>query len=276
MAAVIKTLMSDEPVPWLLYGIGALIAISMQMIGVPALAFALGMYIPLELNTPLLVGGFIAHLVAKSAGKDEKLASARNSRGILIASGFIAGGAVMGVVATVFKFLATDEKVASAIGTAIPSFLAWNFGFAEGMGPELLALGRVRPPRASTCTGTRAGRTGRPEPWTTSTATVATAVLGLDTLWGGDVMNPSGTGRFIADSWFSDEPLPAAYTAPEAAARCARRGRVDEARGARGPRRLPRRGRRRAARSRTCRDEAGRGGGAPRRATSRGSGSAST
>jgi hypothetical protein len=99
------------------------------------------MYIPLELNTPLLVGGFIAHLVAKSAGKDEKLASARNSRGILIASGFIAGGAVMGVVATVFKFLATDEKVAGAIGTGIPSLLAWNFGFSEGKGPELLALG---------------------------------------------------------------------------------------------------------------------------------------
>jgi Predicted membrane protein len=141
MAAVIKTLMSAEPVPWLLYGTGALIAISMQMIGVPALAFALGMYIPLELNTPLLVGGFIAHLVAKSAGKDEKLAAARNSRGILIASGFIAGGAVMGVVATVFKFLATDEKVAGAIGTGIPSLLGWNFGFSEGMGPELLALG---------------------------------------------------------------------------------------------------------------------------------------
>ena len=141
MAAVIKTLMSAEPVPWLLYGTGALIAISMQMIGVPALAFALGMYIPLELNTPLLVGGFIAHLVAKSAGNDEKLASARNSRGILIASGFIAGGAVMGVVATVFKFLATDEKVAGAIGTAIPGLLGWNFGFSEGKGPELLALG---------------------------------------------------------------------------------------------------------------------------------------
>ena len=67
MAAVIKTLMSNEPVPWLLYGVGALIAMTMQMIGVPALAFALGMYIPLELNTPLLVGGLVAHFVAKSA-----------------------------------------------------------------------------------------------------------------------------------------------------------------------------------------------------------------
>jgi putative OPT family oligopeptide transporter len=141
MAAVIKTLMSNEPVPWLLYGTGALIAITMQMIGVPALAFALGMYIPLELNTPLLVGGFIAHLVMKTAGKDEKLASARNSRGILIASGFIAGGAVMGVVATVFKFLATDEKVAGVIGTGLPRILGWNFGHGEGMTAELLALG---------------------------------------------------------------------------------------------------------------------------------------
>ncbi len=81
MAAVIKTLMSNEPVPWLLYGVGALIAMTMQMIGVPSLAFALGMYIPQELNTPLLVGGLVAYFVSKSAGKDEKLEAARTQRG---------------------------------------------------------------------------------------------------------------------------------------------------------------------------------------------------
>jgi putative OPT family oligopeptide transporter len=105
MAAVIKTLMSNEPVPWLLYGVGVLIALTMQMIGVPTLAFALGMYIPLELNAPLVVGGLVAHLVQKSAKGDEKLATARSNRGTLIASGFIAGGAVMGVIAALLKFL---------------------------------------------------------------------------------------------------------------------------------------------------------------------------
>jgi putative OPT family oligopeptide transporter len=132
MAAVIKTLMSNEPVPWLLYGVGALIAMTMQMIGVPALAFALGMYIPQELNTPLVVGGLVAHFVAKSAKGDEKLAAARNSRGMLVASGFIAGGAVMGVLAALFRFLGKTYDV---------KLLAWNFENSAGTGAELLALG---------------------------------------------------------------------------------------------------------------------------------------
>jgi putative OPT family oligopeptide transporter len=127
MAAVIKTLMSNEPVPWLLYGVGALVAMTMQMIGVPSLAFALGMYIPQELNTPLLIGGLVAHFVVKSAGKDEKLANARNSRGTLIASGFIAGGAIMGVVAALLKFLKTKVSLGP---------LSYSFGNANG---ELLA-----------------------------------------------------------------------------------------------------------------------------------------
>jgi putative OPT family oligopeptide transporter len=131
MAAVIKTLMSNEPVPWLLYGVGALVAMTMQMIGVPALAFALGMYIPLELNTPLLVGGLVAHLVAKSAGTDEKLANARNQRGTLIASGFIAGGAVMGVVAALLKFLGTKVSLGP---------LSYSFRNGEGTGGERLAI----------------------------------------------------------------------------------------------------------------------------------------
>jgi putative OPT family oligopeptide transporter len=132
MAAVIKTLMSSEPVPWLLYGTGAIVAMLMQMIGVPALAFALGMYIPQELNTPLVVGGLIAHFVAKSARGDEKLAAARNQRGTLIASGFIAGGAVMGVLAALLKFLGTQYEWAGIFRV--------NFGNSEGPGAEILAL----------------------------------------------------------------------------------------------------------------------------------------
>ncbi len=132
MAAVIKTLMSAEPVPWLLYGVGALIAMTMQMIGVPSLAFALGMYIPQELNTPLLVGGLVAHFVAKSAGKNEKLAAARTQRGTLIASGFIAGGAIMGVIAALLKFLNGKYDLGP---------LGFSFKYAAGTGPELLAIG---------------------------------------------------------------------------------------------------------------------------------------
>ena len=131
MAAVIKTLMSNEPVPWLLYGVGALVAVTMQMIGVPSLAFALGMYIPQELNTPLLFGGLVAYFVTKSAGKDEKLAAARNSRGTLIASGFIAGGAIMGVLAALLKFLKTKMSLGP---------LSYSFNNATGSGPEILAL----------------------------------------------------------------------------------------------------------------------------------------
>jgi putative OPT family oligopeptide transporter len=140
MAAVIQTLMSDQPVPWLLYGVGALLILVLQMIKVPALPFALGMYLPQQLTTPLLVGGLIAHFVAASAKGDEKLEHARTSRGTLIASGFIAGGAVMGVVAAFLKLLSQ--------GFVLP-FLEWNvrldlgvdlFRHAEGHGAELLAL----------------------------------------------------------------------------------------------------------------------------------------
>ncbi len=131
MAAVIQTLMSNQPVPWLLYGIGALLALTMQMIGVPSLAFALGMYIPLELNVPLLVGGVVRQLVARSARGDEALASARTTRGTLIASGFIAGGALMGVAAAGLKIL--NFYTGARVGVGL-------LGNAEGASAELLAL----------------------------------------------------------------------------------------------------------------------------------------
>jgi putative OPT family oligopeptide transporter len=103
MAAVIQPMMSGQPAPWLLYGAGAFLALILTMLGVPALAFALGMFIPLELNTPLLVGGLIAHFVS-TRSKNEKLNTARRERGTLIASGFIAGGALMGVVSAVLRY----------------------------------------------------------------------------------------------------------------------------------------------------------------------------
>jgi len=90
MAAVIEPMMSGQPAPWILYGAGAMLALILTMIGVPALAFALGMFIPLELNTPLLIGGIVAHIVA-TRSKNSSVNKARKERGTLIASGFIAG-----------------------------------------------------------------------------------------------------------------------------------------------------------------------------------------
>mgnify|MGYP000884152877 FL=1 len=103
MAAVIEPMMSGKPAPWLLYAGGAFLALILTMIGVPALAFSLGMFIPLELNTPLLVGGIIAWFVS-TRSKDAQLNQARRERGTLIASGFIAGGALMGVVSAMLRF----------------------------------------------------------------------------------------------------------------------------------------------------------------------------
>ena len=103
MAAVIEPLMSGNGAPWLLYGIGALIALLLNAFGVSALAFALGMFIPLELNLPLLVGGAINWFVT-TRSKDQALNNARGEKGTLLASGFIAGGALMGVVSAALKW----------------------------------------------------------------------------------------------------------------------------------------------------------------------------
>lgn len=107
MAAVIRPLMEGGETPWILYFAGAALALMLTAINVPALAFALGMFIPMSLNAPLVVGGFIAWLVS-TRSKNEKLNKARLDRGTLIASGFIAGGALMGVVSAILKFANVD------------------------------------------------------------------------------------------------------------------------------------------------------------------------
>ena len=107
MAAVIQPLMTGGQTPWMLYFCGAALALVLTSIGVPALAFALGMFIPMELNAPLVVGGLVAWFVSNRS-KDEGLNKARFDRGTLIASGFIAGGALMGVVSAVLKFVGVD------------------------------------------------------------------------------------------------------------------------------------------------------------------------
>ncbi len=126
MAAVIQPLMSDQPAPWVLYLAGALIALTLEMIHIPPLAFALGMYIPLELNTPILAGGIISHFVS-TRSKDEKLNTARRERGTLIASGFIAGGSIMGVLSAFLKFYGQNHE-------------DWGWTWAGTSGAELLAI----------------------------------------------------------------------------------------------------------------------------------------
>ncbi|MGE4307689.1 OPT family oligopeptide transporter [Bacteroides sp.] len=103
MAAVIEPLMNGVGAPWLLYGVGALLAIVLTFFKIPALAFALGMFIPLELNVPLVVGGAINWYVT-TRSKDESINTARGEKGTLLASGFIAGGALMGVVSAAMRF----------------------------------------------------------------------------------------------------------------------------------------------------------------------------
>ena len=103
MAAVIEPLMSGTGAPWYLYAIGAILAVVLNFFGVPALAFALGMFIPMDLNAPLLVGGAINWYVT-TRSKDQALNNARGEKGTLLASGFIAGGALMGVVSAGIRF----------------------------------------------------------------------------------------------------------------------------------------------------------------------------
>jgi putative OPT family oligopeptide transporter len=129
MAAVIQPLMSNQPAPWMLYIAGAVVSLILVMVNVPVLAFALGMYLPQEINTPLLVGGLIAHFVS-TRSKDEALNNARRERGTLIASGFIAGGALMGVVSVVIKAVLKENNLPDWFMTA----------WAESNSAEVLAF----------------------------------------------------------------------------------------------------------------------------------------
>lgn len=123
MAAVIEPLMSGAGAPWALYGIGAVLAIVLNFMGVPALAFALGMFIPLELNTPLLIGGAINWYVG-SRSKDQALNNARLEKGTLLSSGFISGGALMGVVSAALRFAGVDLYQADWAGSKGAEVLA--------------------------------------------------------------------------------------------------------------------------------------------------------
>ena len=107
MAAVIEPMMNGGSAPWLLYGIGAALALVLTFFKVPALPFALGMFIPIDLNMPMLIGGAISWYVS-SRSKNSAENEERAEKGTLIASGFIAGGALMGVVSAILRFANVD------------------------------------------------------------------------------------------------------------------------------------------------------------------------
>jgi putative OPT family oligopeptide transporter len=147
MKALVEGFMSRQPVAYLLFGAGAAIAVAMEMLGVPALIFALGMYLPLELNTPALVGGFLAHYLGK---RSERAGGERGSgireRGVIIASGLMAGGALGGVFGAACRLLkgysedwirtafygneAVSQSISAALFVALCGYL-W-FGSLRG------------------------------------------------------------------------------------------------------------------------------------------------
>ncbi len=116
MAKVIEPLMMGGDTPWILYMVGAILALILNWLGVPALAFCLGMFIPLQLNTPMLVGGAIAYFVSNRSA-DSAVNNARRDRGTLIASGLIAGGALFGVFAALTRFAGFEYDNPLSMGT---------------------------------------------------------------------------------------------------------------------------------------------------------------
>ena len=115
-------------VQWILFAFGVIISVILALVSVPALAFALGMYLPIQLNTAVLLGGFIAYLVSKSA-RDEKAAKERGERGVLVASGYIAGGSIAGVVAAVIAATGLQERIPAV----------WRGGLMDSWG-EITAI----------------------------------------------------------------------------------------------------------------------------------------
>jgi putative OPT family oligopeptide transporter len=128
MAAVLTGVMGTGGAPWFLYGIGGVFAVAAELCGVSGLALALGMYLPMDLNSPLVLGAAVAWLLRRSS-KDGKVSSARHERGTLIASGFIAGGALVGVLAALLRFVEDESK-----RTLVPDLTR-----LPGLGPVLEA-----------------------------------------------------------------------------------------------------------------------------------------
>jgi putative OPT family oligopeptide transporter len=143
MAAVLRGVMGESGAPWFLYGVGGVFAVASEMCGISGLAFALGMYLPMELNSPLVVGALVAWLLKRSS-RDAALVHARHEKGTLIASGFIAGGALVGVLAALLRFLEEAQGwhlVPDLAAAAGPWLEAW--GNWLGLGVFLMLAGFV-------------------------------------------------------------------------------------------------------------------------------------
>ncbi|MCK4342292.1 MAG: OPT/YSL family transporter, partial [Phycisphaerae bacterium] len=146
MASALESFLGTGEVPWLLYGTGVVIALLIELIGIPAIAFGLGMYLPMYINTPILIGAFVSLLVKKSS-KNEKLSKARSNKGILMASGLIAGGAIMEVLVNFTTAL--DERLLGVwtmvgeakveVGKIMPFFDMSGRMIDGGMDPVALA-----------------------------------------------------------------------------------------------------------------------------------------
>ncbi len=131
MASALQSFVGGGSVPWLMYGVGVAVAIMVEMIGISPLAFGLGMYLPMDLNTPILAGAIVAHLVGSSS-KEEAIAKARSDRGILIASGLIAGAAILGVGKSLLASFGFTKRLLDALdltpalgGSAAEPILNW-------------------------------------------------------------------------------------------------------------------------------------------------------
>ena len=143
-ATILSGIFDQAPVTWLLYSVGLVLSLLLLMMGIPPLAFAIGMYLPLQINTPLFVGGLISHWVGKSS-KDAKVSEARSTRGTLVASGFIAGGALAGVLGAVLNLIKTGipdpaskgdfKSIAQLID--LPSVMNFN---ADGDWPQIISM----------------------------------------------------------------------------------------------------------------------------------------
>ena len=140
-ATILGGIFDKAPVTWLLYAVGLVISLLLVMMGIPPLAFAIGMYLPLQINTPLWIGGLISHWVEKSS-KDEKVAKARGNRGTLLASGFIAGGALAGVFGAVLRLIPTrvpnPELAGQSLSVAEWIELPRRLGFTPDISPVRL------------------------------------------------------------------------------------------------------------------------------------------
>lgn len=143
-ATILSGIFDQAPVTWLLYAVGLVLSVILLMMGIPPLAFAIGMYLPLQINTPLFVGGLISHWVGKSS-KEAKVSEARSTRGTLLASGFIAGGALAGVLGAVLNLIKTGipdpaskgdfKSIAQLID--LPTLMGFN---ADGNWPQLISM----------------------------------------------------------------------------------------------------------------------------------------